>query len=304
MSQIDEFLGNVIVDNITPDNVGSYIRKDADDYANLLDAMLLITRRDIDICENAISHLSTQSGILPVSRMFHGDDYPALKCKELILFLNEIPGRDALYRLYRYSESIIIYLNGEIVDAQPVNLKRENNERDIISLTNPRKRRHTDIFASKIRSLDKMIDKYEIVHDRMDKFYSISDANNSFTDHFYAKCFDILETTETSSESSDSEYVNVERRRAVNEAIIKTESNRCHGTNELTWTRVVEELGYEKFTWRQMMDCGRMGADMKRANGESKSSKYKGKREQFVYYESDREGMTEIIKQVELAGTV
>jgi hypothetical protein len=303
-SSNDEFLGNIVVDNITRDNINIYIRKDRDNYASVVDAIVLLTQRPREICADVIPILFELADFRASVRTFEDFPEPALRCDDLINLLLHLPGRECLFRLHRYCEHLIAYLDGDIMLAGKIDNRRNRFENEINSALHPPRKRCKYSFANKLEELDKIVEKHAQVAKRLEKFsksigsYPEDGTKQELLEFFTKKCIACINEEETSSEdSNNATTINEERRKTIEDAMKKSNSKRVHGVDEVKWTDIIVQMGYRP-EWQLTRMCGKLGAKMKRENGETKGSSFGGRCEKFVYYESDLPKMQEIIDNV------
>ena len=91
--------------------------------------------------------------------------------------------------------------------------------------------------------------------------------------------------------------INKERNKETMKSMKRSENLRSHGTKELKWSTVIEELGYQG-RWKERVECGRLGAKYKQSVGNDKSYAFKSKQKSWVFYEEDRPAMEEIVRYV------
>jgi len=233
---------------------------------------------------------------------------PALQCSDLLDALNQLPGREVLLRLYRYTDVIIHYLNGNPLLANKVKLKVDVRNDEIDSLIS-RKRNQNDDFNTKFRKLEyicnaqvKMLNaiaEVERTFNNRDNFEVRNDNFHKMKQKFY-KNVESLQISFNSEEEDDdicAFEVNTQRKNEILKSIKKTENLRSRGKNELKWTTIIGDLGFEN-RWKERVECGRLGAKYKQSKGNDKSYGFKSKQKSWVFYEEDRPAMEEIVRYV------
>ena len=110
------------INYITRTNISNYIQKTEisnHTYGSVIDCILLVTDSNFKKSKNAFDTLLQRHPAF-LERIRFYKDLPFMKCRELLNFLCLIEGRQSIVRLNRYSEVMINYLDGEILDNEIV----------------------------------------------------------------------------------------------------------------------------------------------------------------------------------------
>ena len=116
------FDSEIKINYITKNNISSYIEKIEIfkyTYGSVIDSILLVTDSNFKKSKTAYDTLLQKHPAFK-DKVIYYKDIPYMKCRELLNFLCLIEGRQTIIRLNRYSEVMIIYLDGEIFDNEIV----------------------------------------------------------------------------------------------------------------------------------------------------------------------------------------
>ena len=171
MDPLDEYLGNITVDNITSKNIDHYIRKDKDNHGCFIDAIALLTQRNKYDCADIESILLSRMNLEGKDLLynFENENLVGLTCETIITSLLLLPGRECLYRLYKYGDVLVRYLEGNLFILDKINLRVEHRDEELRKLIT-RKRQHESKFdkidyeVTKVMRLSKQIAKVEEYH--------------------------------------------------------------------------------------------------------------------------------------------
>mgnify|MGYP001171592413 CR=1 FL=1 len=309
-TSVDEYFGNITFENITRENISAYIRKDGDNFGCLLDCLSLILLRPKNECIEVQKAIANRMYSVDFRQFKEDINMPALalQCSELLDALLMLPGREALFRLYRYVDVLIYYLDASPLLASKVNLTKEVRDNEISTLVR-QKRPRFDGKSEKIRKLNKIcrekieylnaISSVEQVFNDREKFGVRNADFHALKKQFYDEVYAIDLCLESSSEDTElcPQKVNAERK---NEALRHKEraaNKRRRGLNEVTWTSLISSLGFEN-RWRERLECGKLGAKYKQSVGDNKEVDLNSNENKYVYHEKDRQAMEEIVRHV------
>lgn len=313
MTQVDmdEFLGCIEYDAITPDNVHHYIRKNRSNLSSVLDCTSLLLRRQKVHCLEYVEEVK-RNGDFEFKEFTHcGEKLDGLYVDEMFRYLCQIPGRNVTKRLNRYSEIIINYLQGR---TSLMNLLE--NRRTLLYIDEPPfpKKRKLDKCDKILNLLDKTMEvqtKLEEFEQRDFKLRSLQSENrlestcnlNVVREKFYNDISSILDIGDDSSSSEvSSSEINLGRGDVISAALAREKNRRDKGRKELSWNNVIGELGFDPNNRLKRMECGRLAVQLKK---DRNLEQHKGmrtwngrNRESNIYYQTDKPFMEEIVKLV------
>lgn len=247
---MDEYLGNITYDNITETNIHHYVERVEDS------GILMANVKD---CISLISDTSDATVVMDVfQKIANGNGY--MNSSDLITCLCKIPGRASLYRLYRYSDVLIKYLNGSPMETEAVLRAMDLNAERVQSLVKV-KNDPVQILNSTLegcRKICPIIKEFE----EFSKYIPDSDRKRKYVETFYENVYETLfQETDKSSE-----YINQQRKKRVKEAILLKDVTRCNGSRQITWTDIIHEMGMPN-TRNLRTECGRLAVKNRRENG-------------------------------------
>ena len=289
---MDEYLKSINVWAISTYNIGSYIRKNGK-FACVLDVMALVMDREPFCLLNTLKYMLDTYPCKHSQVSFPGND-PTSRDKEigmlvedLIPFLCRIPGRETRYRLYKYAEPILKYLEGDQFLIQYILNAKEEEDENIIKKT--KRKCVDDNYKCKIRKMR----EFELYIHEQTQFPCGYEPSPQFfaeieeiKEKFYGKREVELDTTE----------VNEIRKEEVENFMYIEEAKKLKKTDEITFNQVIMDLGYEDDFFKRIK-CYEYGGEVKKSKGHKRISK-KGRDSVYVYTDEDLEDMKEIVKKV------
>ena len=289
---MDEYLKSINVWAISKYNIASYIRKSGK-FACVLDVMALIMDRETYCLINTLKYMleaypCKHSQIsFPGIEVGSSDKEIGMQVEDLIPFLCQIPGKETRYRLYKYAEPILKYLEGDQFLIQHIINAREEEDENIIRST---KRKHTnENYKSKIAKLR----EFELYIHEQTRFPNGYEPSPQFyseieeiKDKFYGKRDVELDVT----------IVNDMRKEEVENFMYIEEASKLKKTDEITFNQVISALGYEDDFFKRIK-CYEYGGEMKQSKGHKRISK-KGRDSVYMYTDEDIDEMKEIVKKV------
>ena len=293
-ARMDEFLKCINVYAISSYNISSYIRKNGK-YACVLDAMALITDREPCCLVKTLSYMLENYPCPNLQVTFSNGD--GLKEKEigmhaeaLIDFLCHLPGRDSRYRLYKYSDAILKYLDGDPFLVNKI-IEARQNEDDKITKSMKRKHSNTDDYKkkiAKIREFEMFIQENTTFQESYTPSPYFHEEVNRVIHEFYSN--------QEEEEEGDFRAINEIRREEVESFMYIEEARRLKRTDEISFNQVIAELGFEDDFFRRIK-CYELGGQMKEKKGHKPVAK-KGKKAAYIYTKDDLDEMREIVKNV------
>lgn len=294
---MDEYLKTINVWAISNQNIASYVRKN-EKFACVIDAMALIMDRESYLLVDSLKYMLGTYPCKHLKVSFPKQDSPyknmeeigiGMECDDLIQFLCKIPGRECRYRLYRYAEPLIRYLNGDQFLVNVI-LQSKENEDNFVLQRSKRKIQFTN-YEEKIKKLR----DFELFICDNSKFPDDYCASAQFREQiekikneFYIKFDD--DRTEDFTEVNDMRKIEVENFMYIQEA------SKLKKTDEITFSQVICDMGLEDDFFKRMA-CYRIGGEMKEQKGHRKIAK-KGSNSQYIFTKDDLEDMKKIVKRV------
>lgn len=293
---MDECLNTINIWAISAYNISVYVRKSTnqdDVFGCVIDVMALIMDRDSSSLVRTLKYMLETYPCNHSQILFQSSDdvqsYEiAMTINDMIPFLCKIPGRECRYRLYRYAEPLLKYLNGDQFLIQTI-LQEKNNEDQMIFQKIKRKVEDTCERRNKIM--------------RMREFELFIYDQTQFPDNYtpsemYTKTIEAMreEFYKTEEETNDIEIVNELRKDAVESFMYIEEAKKLKKTDEITFLQVIQEMGYVDDFFKRIK-CYDEGEYMKRSKGHKMISK-KGKEQAYIYTRDDLDDMREIVKRV------
>ena len=287
---MDEYLKTINIWAISSYNISAYVRKTGK-YACVIDAMALVMDRESYTLFNTLKYMletyPCNHSQISFSNNPQNKDI-AMMVDDLIPFLCKIPGRECRYRLYRYAEPLLKYLEGDqFLLQQIINAKDSEDQRILNSVK--RKINHHEDFKSKIAKLrDFEMYVYESTYFPSD--WKPSDAFlreiDKIRNDFYSRGDNKL----------DIEEINEKRKDEVESFMYIEEASKLKKTDEISFGQVIQDLGYEDDFFKRLK-CYEYGSDMKEKKGHKKICK-KGRQCGYIYTDEDIEEMRKIVKNV------
>ena len=289
---MDEYLKTINVWAISSYNISSYVRK-CGKYACVIDVMALIMDREPHCLIQTLKYMLETYPCRHSQVKFPSNNDASTKeieigmtIEDLIPFLCNIPGRECRYRLYRYAEPILKYLDGDQFLVKCIVDSKEKEDENIIRST--KRKCSNENYKSKIAKLR----EFELyLHENTcfpvdyvasDEFYQ---AVNKIKETFYSTDEDDLEI----------DKVNEMRKEQVENFMYIEETSKLKKTDEITFNQVIKDLGYEDDFFKRIK-CYELGGTMKEKKGHRKIAK-KGK-SGYIFTMDDLEEMKEIVKEV------
>ena len=259
---MDEYLKSINVWAISSHNISSYIRKNGK-YACVLDVMALVMDREPFCLVQTLKYMLDTYPCKHSQISFPGCD-PASTDKEigmqvenLIPFLCHIPGRDCRYRLYKYAESLLKYLEGDQFLIQHIINAKEEEDENI--MRNTKRKCTTDNYKTKISKM-REFELYLYEQTQFPKGYEPSaqffTEIEQIKDNFYGKQEVELDVT----------VVNDMRKEEVESFMYIEEATKLKKTDEITFNQVIVDMGYEDDFFKRIK-CYEYGGDMKKSKG-------------------------------------
>jgi len=293
---MDEYLKTVNVWAISPQNISLYVRKNGK-FACVLDVMALVMDRENYRLIQTLKYMLDKYPCKHSQMSFRGNDGVTenkeigMQAEDLIPFLCRIPGRESRFRLYKYAESILKYLDGDQFLIQYIIDSREKEDEKIIQTT--KRRAISDNFRTKIAKMR----EFELFMHEQTQF----PCGCQPSDHFYTQIDKIKEefyqVGQEEKEEMDVTLVNEMRKEEVESFMYVEEAKKLKLTDEITFNQVIQDLGYEDDFFKRIK-CIDIGGEMKREKGHKMLTK-KGKNEfAYTYTKEDLDEMKEIVKRV------
>jgi len=238
---------------------------------------------------------------------FESEDGPVtgIACDKAILFLNHIPGRNAHYRLHRYAEVLIEYLNLKPDAINNISRAHQFTETDnassnltidaILDLQN--KMLMFEEMENKIRKVqyDNIRMASEIIAgvgpEQMDWVVKRLDNCDSISNKLHLQMNDAL----ISSRAVDINAVNARKR-----DIIFSEMEHGSRIGDVQWSSIIRNLGYDEKDWSKLYKCGRIGLQRKRERGDAirRTDPNSNKKRKIIYDKNDVPMMEDIVRSV------
>ena len=290
---MDEYLKSINVWAISSHNISSYIRKSGK-FACVLDVMGLIMDREWFTLTRTLVYMLETFPCKHSQIVFTGHDCGStdsevgMVIEDLIPFLCRIPGRETRYRLYRYAEPLLKYLDGDQFLLQYI-INAKNEEDDVIIRTAKRKcsSENYKVKIAKMREFELYIHeqtKFPNGYEPSAQFYN---EVEHIKDKFYGK---------HEEKELDASAVNDMRKDEVENFMYVEEATKLKRTDEITFNQVIHDLGYEDDFYRRLK-CYEYGGDMKKNKGHKRVTK-KGRDSVYVYTDEDLDEMRDIVKRV------
>ena len=147
---VEEYIKSVNYSNINKNNIANYIRK-YDTYGCVIDAMVLVCDSTPNRCSSLLDKLIQKNRFDFITVDFDGEIEKMMKIDELIRLLCLIPGRQNRVRLYKYSEAIISFLNGDYFDLLQMITTVKLSEDDDLKIVLLAKRVNSSYFARHLK---------------------------------------------------------------------------------------------------------------------------------------------------------
>ena len=291
---MDEYLKSINVWAISSYNISSYIRKSGK-YACVLDVMALVMDRESFSLTHTLAYMLETYPCKHSQIAFTGND-PGSTDKEigmlvqdLIPFLCRIPGRESRYRLYRYAEPLLKFLEGDQYLVQFI-IDAKTEEDEMIYRTTKRKC-SSDNYKVKIAKMR----EFELYIHEQTQFPSGYEPSSQFyieieeiKENFYGK--------RTNEVELDATAVNDMRKEEVESFMYVEEASKLKKTDEITFNQVIQDLGYEDDFFKRIK-CYEYGGEVKKSKGHKRVTK-KGRDSVYVYTNDDLEDMRGIVRRV------
>ena len=289
-SVMDEYLKSINVWAISSYNISSYIRKEGR-HACVLDALALIMDREPCSLVRTLQYMLDTYPCSHQQISFSNGDIKekeiGMEVEELIPFLCKIPGRDSRYRLYKYSDAILKYLDGDHFLVQYIIDAKDNEDNSILRST---KRKHE--YVDYKNKISKMREFELFIHESTqfppgyepsgNFYYEINVAREKFYSNV--------------QEVGDFSSINEMRKQEVDSFMYIEEAKRLKKTDELSFNQVISELGFEDDFFKRIK-CYEIGGEMKQKKGHKIIQK-KGRKPGYLYTTDDLDEMREIVKKV------
>ena len=289
---MDEYLKSINVWAISNYNISSYIRKNGK-FACVLDVMALVMDREPFCLVQTLKYMletypcNHSQVSFPCNDPTSRDKEIGMQVEDLIPFLCRIPGRESRYRLYRYAEPLLKYLEGDQFLIQYIIDCKDQEDENIIKTT---KRKCTSgNYKSKIAKMR----EFELYIHEQTQFPSGYEPSAQF----YVEIEEIKENFYGKQEVElDATVVNDMRKEEVENFMYIEEASKLKRTDEITFNQVIVNLGYEDDFFKRIK-CYEYGGEMKKSKGHKRISK-KGRDSVYVYTDDDLDEMREIVKRV------
>jgi predicted DNA-binding ArsR family transcriptional regulator len=207
---------------------------------------------------------------------------------DLIPFLCRIPGRECRYRLYRYSEPILKYLDGDQFLVRYIIDAKEGEDEKIMRST---KRKATydeyKVKVARIRDFEMFIHQNTNFPEGYKPSSQFSDKINEIKMEFYGR----------NEKDLDINLINEMRKEEVENFMYIEEVSKLKKTDEINFNQVIRDLGYDDDFFRRIK-CYEYGGDMKNNKGHKKVTKRGRHKMEYIYTEEDLDEMKEIVRRV------
>lgn len=289
---MDEYLKTVNVWAISFHNISAYIRKNGK-HACVIDVMALIMDREPYTLNQTLKYMldtyPCPHSQVDFSNGSFSDKEIGMKVEDLVPFLCNVPGRDSLYRFYRYAEALLKYLDGDQFLIQIILNARNQEDERIFQTINKRKHGNDD-YKTKIK--------------RMRDFELFIQENTNFPDgyspsnEYFAQIEEIKKSFYNLNfdESIEMVSVNEKRKEEVENFMYIEEATKLKKTDEITFKQVILSLGYEDDFFKRIK-CYEHGDEKKAQKGHKKIAK-KGREAAYIFTSDDLGDMREIVHRV------
>tara|TARA_B100001287_G_C22618866_1_gene498991 strand:+ start:83 stop:952 length:870 start_codon:yes stop_codon:yes gene_type:complete len=284
--EMEEYLKTVNLSAISCHNISCYVKK-KEGFACVLDVMALVMDREpwrlIPTLKYMIEHYQCNYKNISFSDEEHEI---GMKVDDLIPFLCHIPGRDCKYRLYKYSDVLLKYLDG---NQFWINYIIENREKEDSLIWNTIKRTsiHED-YRSKIK---KIRDFELFVKDNI----TFPD-NYTASSEFYNEIDVIRKEFYSQKIAKDNQKcINELRHQEINKFAYVENANKLKTTDEISFNQVIYDLGYQDDFFKRIK-CFEYGSEMKEKKGHKMINK-KGE-SVYIYTREDLDDMIQIVHRV------
>lgn len=290
---MDEYLKSINVWAISQYNISSYVRK-KDSQACVLDAMALVMDRESYLLLDALRYmLDTYPHTHQQIYFQKQDDNMELQigmtCENLIRFLCNIPGKECRYRLYRYSEALIKYLEGDHFLINVIINSKESEDTCIMKKC--QQKRKAESYKEKICRFR----EFEMYMYEKTQFPGNHEPSKEFIEEMDKIKKNFYQCPDT-SESLDFVEVNEMRKIEVENFMYIQEASKLKKTDEVNFSQIITDMGYKDDFFKRMK-CFEYGEAMKENKGHKKVAR-KGTESKYLFTLDDIDDMKLIVAKV------